>query len=352
MKENKDRIVLDVAYQPQVRTKRDTRSIMLDVIIALIPAVCVSVWQFGFYPLAVIAVSMISAVFFEWAYRKLMKKDNTIGDLSACVTGLLLACTLPPSTPLWIPVIGTLFAIVVVKQLYGGIGKNFLNPALAGRAFLLASYAAILGRFTIPNAIPVESAASLDGVTMATPLAEMFAENPAMPGYFGFKQLFLGTIPGCIGEISALALLVGGLYLILRKVISWRIPTAFIGTVALLTLIFGREGFSNVDWMLYNVLSGGLMLGAFFMATDYATSPVTLPGQLIFGAGCGAITVLIRYFGGFPEGVSYAILIMNLCSWAIDKGFNRHQFGVSKEDVKAAKAAKKEAKKAAKEAAK
>ena len=345
MKENKDRIVLDVAYQPQVRTNTDTKRIMLDVLIGLLPAVAVSVWQFGFYTLAVIAISMASAVFFEWGYRKLMKKTNTIGDLSACVTGLLLALTLPPTAPLWMAPRGTLFAIVVVKQLYGGIGKNFLNPALAGRAFLLASYALYMGKWMVPAGME-----GIDATTMATPLAWLY-DGAEMGDYYNLKTLFIGTIPGCIGEISALAILIGGIWLIARKVISWRIPTAFIGTVALLTLIFGGEGFSNVDWMLYNVLSGGLMLGAFFMATDYATSPVTLGGQLLFGAGCGALTVLIRYFGGFPEGVSYAILIMNLCSWAIDKAFHRHQFGVSKEDIAAAKAEKKAAKKAAKEAA-
>ena len=342
--EKKERIVLDVAYQPQVRTNTDTRRIMLDVIIALLPAVAVAVWQFGVYPLLVIAVSMASAVFFEWGYRKLLKKHSTIGDLSACVTGILLALVLPPTAPWWLPIIGTFFAIVVVKQLYGGIGKNFLNPALAGRAFLLASYAAIMsGEYLVPKALQ----GTIDAATMATPLAFLY-DGGAMPEYYSFVDLLIGRVPGCIGEISALALILGGLYLIARKVISWRIPVSFVGTVAVLCLIFGYQGYGRVDWMLYNVLSGGLMLGAIFMATDYATSPVTLNGQLLFGAGCGVLTVLIRYFGGFPEGVSYAILIMNLCSWAIDKAFHRHQFGVSKEDIKAEKAAKKAAKEAAK----
>lgn len=343
MSEKKEKIILDVAYQPQVRTDTDTRRIMLDVIIALLPALAVAVIQFGIYPLIVVAMSVASAVFFEWAYRKLMKKTDTIGDLSACVTGILLACTLPPTAPLWLPIVGTLFAIVVVKQLYGGIGKNFLNPALAGRAFLLASYAVVMGRYAVPSSL----SGVVDGVTMATPLTYLYGGSD-FPAYFSAGRLFLGAIPGCIGEVSALALLVGGGYLLYRKVISWRIPTAFIGTVAVLTLVFGREGYGHFEWMLYNVLSGGLMLGAIFMATDYATSPVTLNGQLLYGVGCGALTVLIRYFGGFPEGVSYAILIMNLCSWAIDKAFHRHQFGVSKEDIAAAKAAKKAAKEAAK----
>ena len=347
MSENKERIILDVAYQPQVRTARDTRRIMLDVIIALLPAVAVALWQFGAGVLLVMATSVCSAVFFEWGYRKLLHKSTTIDDFSAALTGLLLSLTLPPSAPWWLPIVGTFFAIVVVKQLYGGIGKNFLNPALAGRAFLLASYALIMGTYAIPRSLT----GVVDGITMATPLSYLYGENP-MPAYFNFQSLFLGTIPGAIGEISALALLIGGLYLIARKVISWRIPVAFIGTVAVLTLVFGGGNMSHVDFMVYNLLSGGLMLGAIFMATDYATSPVTLKGQLLYGAGCGVLTVMIRYFGGFPEGVSYAILIMNLCAWAIDKGFHRHQFGVSKEDIEAQKAAKKAAKQAAKEAAK
>lgn len=337
---NTDRIVLDVAYQPQVRTKRDTKSIMLDVMIALIPALGVAVWRYGYYPLLVVAVSVASAVFFEWAYRKLMKKDCRIGDLSACVTGMLLACTLPPSTPLWMPAVGTFFAIVVVKQLYGGIGRNFLNPALAGRAFLLASYPAIMTTWTIGKGI--------DAVSSATPLTYLYGGNP-LPDAFNFKSMFLGEISGSIGELSTLAILVGLAYLLIRRVISWRIPASFVGTVALLCLIFGRTGYSNAEWMLYNVLSGGLVFGAVFMATDYATSPSTLNGQLLYGAGCGAITVLIRCFGGFPEGVSYAILIMNLTSWAIDKAFHRQPFGTSKEDIKAQKQAKKAAKKAVKE---
>lgn len=331
MNEKKERIVFDVAYQPQVRTNTDTRRIMLDVIIALIPAVIVGVLNFGFAILLPIATSVASAVFFEWGYRKFMKKPDSIGDLTAVLTGLLMAMTMPPQTPWWMPIIGTFFAIVVVKQLYGGLGKNFLNPALAGRAFLMASYAVVMGSVVV------------DGVSTATPLSYMYAgeANPYTVG-----QMFLGTIPGAMGEASALALLAGGLYLIWKKVISWRIPVGFIGAVAVLTLIGGHAGYSNVDWMLQNLFAGGLFLGAFFMATDYATSPVTLNGQLVYGVGCGVLTVLIRYFGGFPEGVSYAILIMNLCAWAIDKAFRRYQFGVTKEDIAAMKAAKKAAKKA------
>jgi len=335
----KEKIILDVAYQPQVRADRDTRSIMLDVIIALIPAVAVAVWQHGLHPLMVILVSMASAMFFEWIYRKLMKKSNTIGDLSAAVTGLLLALVLPTTTPWWMPIVGTLFSIVIVKQLYGGLGKNFLNPALAGRAFLLASYATAMGTYAASKA--------LDGMSSATPLTYLYG-GKALPVFYDVKSLLVGTAPGCIGELSAIAILMGLAYLLIMGVITWRIPVSFVGTVAVLTLVFGKENYTNWNWMVYNVLSGGLLFGAVFMATDYTTSPVTPNGQLLFGVGCGALTVLIRQFGGYPEGVSYAILIMNLCAWAIDKLFHRNQFGVSKEDIAAAKAAKKAAKEAAK----
>ena len=342
MNEKNERIVFDVAYQPQVRTKVDTRRLMSDVIIACIPVAAVGVYRFGLHVLVLILTSMAAAVFFEWGYRKLLHKSITIDDFSAAVTGLLLVMVLPPQTPWWMVVIGDFFAIVVVKQLYGGIGKNFLNPALAGRAFLLASYALIMGNFSVPNGLK----GVVDGVTMATPLSYLYGENP-LPAYFNVRTMFLGTVPGAIGEISALAILIGFAYLLIRKVISWRIPVSFVGTAALLTLIFGRGG-DHVGFMLYNILAGGLLFGAVFMATDYSTSPVTLNGQLLYGAGCGALTVLIRYFGGFPEGVTYAILIMNLCARAIDKGFHRHQFGVTKEDIAAAKAAKKAEKEAAK----
>lgn len=340
----------DAAYQPQVRAKRGTREIMLDVIIALLPALVVGVWQFGAQALIPLAVSIVSCVFFEWAYRKLMKKPDSIGDLSAVVTGILLAYTLPANCQWWMPIIGAFFAIVVVKQLYGGIGKNFLNPALAGRAFLLASYALFMTTWVVPSSL----ASTVDATTMATPLSYMKAGVALPQEYFTYKSMFLGTMPGCLGEVSALALLIGGVYLLCRKVITWHIPVSFIGTVALLTLIFGSkngDNYTHVQWMLDNLLSGGLLLGAFFMATDYSTSPVTAPGRIIYGVGCGALTVLIRVFGGFPEGVSFAILIMNCCAWMFDKHTQRRQFGVSREDVKAKKAAAKAAKKEAKEAA-
>ena len=342
MNEKNERIILDVAFQPQVRTERDTRSLMLDVIIALLPVLAVGVWQFGTHPLLVVACSVAACVFFEWGYRRLLGKEQSIGDLSAVVTGLLLGLSMPSSAPAWIPVVGAFFAIVVVKQLYGGIGKNFLNPALAGRAFLLSSYALAMSNWAVPNSLH----GTVDGVTMATPLSYLYGDT-ALPKYFSFQSLFLGNTPGCVGEVSTLILVAACIYLIGRKVISWRIPVSFVGTVFVLTLIFGRNG-DHFAFALNNVLSGALLLVAVFMATDYSTSPVTKGGQLLYGFGCGAITVLIRYFGGFPEGTTYAVLIMNLCTWAIDKGFHRRQFGVSKEDIAREKAQKQAAKEAAK----
>jgi len=340
-KNESPKIVLDVAYQPQVRTNMDTRRIMLNVMLALLPSLLAATYEFGFKPVLMVIVSMCSAVFYEWAYRRLLKKSSTIFDFSACLTGMLVAITLPTSAPWWLPLIGNFFAIVIVKQLYGGLGKNFVNPALASRAFLIASYAGIMTNWVSPRAM------GLDAVAMATPMSYLYAGEP-MPDYYSYRNLFLGIMPGCFGEACKLALILGGLYLIIRKIISWRIPVSYIGTVAILTFAFGHEGYDNFSWMMYNILSGSLILAAFFMATDYATSPVTLPGQLLYGVGCGALTVLIRYFGSYPEGVTYSILIMNICTWAIDKAFCRHQFGVTKEDIAAEKAAKKAAKEAAK----
>jgi electron transport complex protein RnfD len=229
-------------------------------------------------------------------------------------------------------VIGDFFAIVIVKQLYGGIGKNFLNPALAGRAFLTASYSGVLTIVVI------------DGVTAATPLGYLYGDKP-LP--FTLAQNFFGAIPGSIGEISTLAILAGAAYLIIRKVIRWRIPLSVIGTVFFVSLIFGRKGYNNLEFALHNVFAGGVMFTGIFMATDYSTSPVTIPGQYVYGIGIGLLTMLIRYFGGYAEGCSYAILIMNLCAWAIDKVCHRPQFGVSRADIAAEKAAKKNAKKEA-----
>ena len=332
MSEKKERMIFDVAYQPQVRTVRDTQRIMLDVLIATLPIAGFGVYRFGFHALLLMVSSMAAAVFFEWAYRKLLHKSITIDDFSAAVSGLLIVMVLPPQTPVWMVVIGDFFAIVIVKQLYGGIGKNFLNPALAGRAFLTASYSGVL------------TVVVIDGVTAATPLGYLYGETPTP---YTLAQSFLGAIPGSVGEISTLAILAGAAYLIIRKVIRWRIPLSVLGTVFFVSLIFGHKGYGNFEWALQNVCAGGVMFTGIFMATDYSTSPVTIPGQIVYGIGIGLLTMLIRYFGGYAEGCSYAILIMNCCAFAIDKLCHRPQFGVTREDLAAEKAAKKAAKKEA-----
>ena len=327
---------LIASSNPHIRTNEDTRSIMLDVIIALCPALLMSVIRFGFRALIAVVVSMASAMFFEWLYRKLLHKTQTLGDLSAAVTGMLLAFVCPVTLPYWMLIVGNFFAIFVVKQLYGGLGKNFLNPALAGRAALVACYTGQMTSWIDPSTKAPLFGGLADVVTAATPLTTMksgeFAELTAQ---YSLSDMFIGNIGGSLGEISSMMLLIGGLYLIFRKVISWQIPVAYIGSVAILTFLF-PQGNDALTWMLYNVLGGGLVLGAFFMATDYVTSPVTKKGQLIFGLGCGLITVFIRYFGSYPEGVCYSILVMNCCTWIIDKYTKPTRFGVDKKAAKEA----------------
>ncbi len=328
-----------VSNSPHIRSEDSTRQIMLDVIIGLIPALALAIFVFGARALVVTAVSVIGSVFFEWLYNKLLKKPCSVGNLSAVVTGMLLAYTLPVTAPLWMVLIGDLFAIVIVKSLFGGIGKNFMNPALGGRAFLMASYPVFMTTWCkVRTSLPLFGTPA-DVVTGATPLS--FMKEGKLPDV-SMADAALGMVGGCIGEVSALALLVGGIWLVYRRVISLRIPVAFIGTVAVLTLIFPKAG-SGIEWMTYQLLSGGLMLGAIFMATDYASSPVTPKGQIIYGIGCGVLTVLIRYFGSYPEGVSYAILIMNCCVFLIEKISQPVKFGYVK-PVKAPKAEKEAAK--------
>ena len=324
---------------PHIRGSETTRSIMLDVIIAMLPALAFAIFNFGLRALTLTAVSVVGCIFWEWLYRKLMKKPQSIGDLSCVVTGMLLAFVCPVHMPYWMILIGDFFAIIVVKQLFGGIGKNFLNPALAGRAVLLASYAGTMTSWVDPAAGKAAIIGSnADVVTTATPLAIMktgdFAELMAT---YGVDKMFIGQIPGSLGEVSAVALLIGGAYLIWRKVINWQTPVAYIATVAVLTFLFPKQG-TGLEWMLYSVFGGGLFLGAFFMATDYATSPVTKKGQLIFGIGCGLFTVLIRYFGSYNEGVCYSIMVMNLLVALIDKYTKPTRFGVVKSDKKEAAA--------------
>ena len=309
---------LTVASSPHIRGNFRTSRIMLDVVLALMPALAVGCFVLGMRALLVTALCAATAVATEWLYAKLTKTRNTIIDGSALVTGVLLAMTLPHTVPYWQAAMGSVFAIVFVKLLCGGLGQNIFNPALAARAFLLLIYPVGLTRYV-----------GIDGATGATPLHHMVM--PALPEE-SLLDMLLGNCPGSIGEISALALLLGGAYLVWRKVISIRIPAAYLGSVALLTLIFSKTG-APVQWMLYSLLSGGVMLGAIFMATDYATSPATPMGQIVYGIGCGVLTVLFRYFGLFPEGVTYAILLMDALVWVIDRHTPIRRFGTEKGGV-------------------
>ena len=306
---------LTVASSPHIRGDFRTSRIMLDVVLALMPALIVGVFVLGIRALAVTAVCVLCAVGAEWLYSLVTKSRNTIIDGSALVTGVLLSMTLPHTVPYWLAAVGSVFAIIFVKLLCGGLGQNIFNPALAARAFMLLIYPVGMTRY-----------AGIDGVTAATPLHHMVM--PALPEE-SILDMFLGNCPGSIGEISALALLLGGVYLVARKVISIRIPAAYLGSVALITLILHKTD-APLDWMLYSLFSGGVMLGAIFMATDYATSPVTPVGQVVYGIGCGVLTVVFRYFGLFPEGVTYAILLMNALVWFIDHHTALRQFGRKK----------------------
>ncbi len=306
---------LTVASSPHVRGRLRTDRIMLDVVIALLPALAVGVAMLGIRALLVAAISVVCAVGFEWLWCIATRKKATVLDGSALVTGLLFAMTLPASVPLWQVAVGDLFAIVVIKGLFGGLGNNIFNPALAARAFVM-----------LISPVGITRYPTVDGVSSATPLHHMVM--PSLPNE-SLLDMLLGKCHGSIGEISALALLAGGAYLVIRKVISVRIPLAYIGTLALLSLIFHKTDNALV-WAAYSVLSGGLMLGAIFMATDYVTSPVTPRGQILYGIGCGALTLLFRYFGLFPEGVTYAILLMNAAAWTIDRYTRPARFGTRK----------------------
>ena len=327
---------------PHIRGSETTQGIMKDVIIAMVPALAFACFNFGLRALTMTAVSVAGCVFFEWLYRKVMKKPQSVRDLSAVVTGMLLAFVSPVQIPYWMILIGDAFAIIIVKQLFGGIGKNFVNPALAGRAVLLASYAGSMTTWADPAMGKAAILGSnVDLVTAATPLSYMKGTDPAalaesfgnLTGTYSVGQMFLGQTGGSLGEVSALMLIIGGVYLIWRKVINWQTPVAYIGTVAVLTFLFPKAG-SSLDWMLYSIFGGGLMLGAFFMATDYAIYPVTKKGQVIFGIRCGLFTVFIRYFGSYNEGVCYSIMVMNLCVALIDKYTKPTRFGVVKSDKK------------------
>lgn len=306
--------LLTVTPSPHIKHTDTTARVMLHVLIALMPAFIWGIVVFGWNAAIMPLVAVGASVLFEYLVQKLLRKPVTVGDLSAAVTGLLLGLNLPASDSYFLPVVGAAFAIVVVKQLFGGIGKNFVNPALAARVFLFLSWPDKMAAYPAPFDRTV-----VDVVASATPRATGSAD---------LLDLFLGRCGGSIGEISALLLLIGGAYLLICRVISWHIPVAYLGTVALITLVFPQGGgFFAPSFMAFELLSGGLLLGAFFMATDYVTSPVTAKGRIIFGVGCGLLTVFFRYFGAYPEGVSFAILVMNCLVYYIDRLTRPRVFG-------------------------
>jgi RnfABCDGE-type electron transport complex D subunit len=291
--------LFNVSASPHVRSNDTTQSIMTDVCIAMLPATAYGVFQFGFHALLVIIVTVLACVLSEYLFEKITKRPNTIGDMSAVVTGLILALNMPANIPLWIPVLGSLFAIVIVKQIYGGLGQNFMNPALAGRCFLLISFAGKMSNFV------------LDGWSGATPLAQLKAGESV-----DLAAMFIGKTPGTIGEVSVIALLIGAAYMVYKKVITLRIPVTYIVTVAVFAFIFGQH---TPEYVAAHIFGGGLIFGAFFMATDYVTSPITPLGQIVFGILLGVLTGLFRIFGGSAEGVSYAIIISNMLVPLIEK---------------------------------
>ena len=320
---------LTISSSPHAHSPVTTQTIMRDVLIALVPALLGSIYFVGFRALLVTLVSAAACVFFEWGFCKIRKRHCKTYDLSAVVTGVLLAFVCPVTIPYWTIILGDFFAIVLVKMLFGGLGKNIVNPALAGRAFLF-SWPVLMSNWVkvgFDNAAGLLSTA--DAVTAATPMSAM--HQGALPEE-SILDMFLGNIGGCIGETSALLLIIGFAYLLYRKVITARIPLAYIGTVAILAFLF-PQGNDRIAWMAAQVFGGGLMLGAIFMATDYVTSPLTKLGQIVYGIGCGVITILIRYFGGYSEGVTYAILCMNACAVLLDKIGRPVKFGAPKKEA-------------------
>ena len=299
---------LVVSHSPHVKSANDTHTVMLDVIIALMPLLIAGTIIMGYRAAILSIVCVAASVFFEWGWQKLLKKPVTICDLSAAVTGLILALNLPVTLPFWMAIVGCFFAIVIVKQFFGGLGHNFMNPALAGRAFLLTSWAMEMTTWIKPFE-KISLFSNADVVSSATPLAILKEGSGTLPSYI---DLFVGNVGGCIGEVSALAILIGAGYLLTKRVIEIKVPLIYIATVFVLSYFVGRDG-------IYQILSGGLLFGAFFMATDYVTTPYTKLGKIIFGFGCGFLTFVIRNWGGYPEGVSYSILLMNVLTPLIDR---------------------------------
>ena len=317
---------LVVSSAPHLVTNMDTTRIMLMVLIGLAPSFLVSIYVFGMRVIALTAVCIVASMFFEWAWNKLMHKTQTVGDLSAAVTGTLIAFNVPSGLPFWIAIVGCFVAIIVVKQLYGGMGKNIVNPAITARIVLFISFATEMTTWPLPRM-------AADATSTATPLGVLAEGGAELPSNM---QMFLGFIGGSMGEVSAIALLIGGLFLIWKKIISPIIPCCFIGTVFLFALIYyGATGEGEALQMaVFHVLAGGVMLGAFFMATDYVTSPLLPMGKVIFGIGCGLITMIIRLWGQYPEGVSFSILIMNCLTPLIENFCQKRLYGGAKKNEK------------------
>ena len=314
----------NVSSNPHVRDKMTTSRIMQLVVIALLPTTLFGIWNFGMHALLVVLVTVISSVFFEWLYDRLMHKKNTINDFSAVVTGLLLALNMPPQIPLWMPVLGSAFAIIIAKQLFGGLGQNFMNPALAGRCFLMISFAGKMTNFAVSG-----GARAIDTVTHATPLAELKAQGFVAGTSLPVKNLFIGNVHGTIGETSALAILIGAVILLAFKVIDFKVPLTYIGSFTIFVILYmlgTGKGF-DVNYLFSHLFGGGLMLGAWFMATDYVTTPITPKGQLLYGCCLGIVTAVFRLFGGSAEGVSYAIIFCNLLVPLIEKVTKPVAFG-------------------------
>lgn len=317
---------LVVSSAPHLVTNMDTTRIMLMVLIGLAPSFLVSIYVFGMRVIALTAVCIAASMFFEWAWNKLMHKKQTVGDLSAAVTGTLIAFNVPSGLPFWIAILGCFVAIIVVKQLYGGMGKNIVNPAITARIVLFISFATEMTTWPLPKM-------AADATSTATPLGVLSEGGAELPSNM---QMFLGFIGGSMGEVSAIALLLGGLFLIWKKIISPIIPCCFIGTVFVFALIYyGATGEGEALQMaIFHVLAGGVMLGAFFMATDYVTSPLLPMGKVIFGIGCGLITMVIRLWGQYPEGVSFSILIMNCLTPLIENFCQKRLYGGAKKNEK------------------
>ncbi len=308
---------LFISTPPHIRTNNDTRRIMLDVIIALLPTTLAGIYFFGYRAAIVLAASMITSLLAEFVWQKLTKQPVRIGDFSALVTGLILGLNLPPTAPWWLAVTGSVVAIILVKQLFGGIGHNFMNPAMAARGVLIVSWPALMTAYTLPSVFP-----GVDAVTSATILGDA-----SLASSYTYMDMFLGNIPGTIGEVSKAAILLGFLYMLVRGVISWRIPVVFMGVFALLSFAFGKDPLSAC-------LTGGVLFGAVFMATDYTTCPMTRLGQFIYAAGCGLMVALIRRFGSYPEGVTFAILLMNIITPLLDKYIKPRIYGTKKGAIK------------------